>query len=34
MEENIKLSVSSVEGMTQLKRGNWKRGRFCALNVG
>jgi len=33
MEGNIKLSVSSMEGMTQLKGGNWKRGRFCVLNV-
>jgi len=34
IEGDVKLSMSSVEGITQLKGGNWKRGRFCALNVG
>jgi len=34
MEENVKLSVSSVEGMTQLEGEKWKRERFYALNVG
>jgi len=33
MKEDVKLSVSSMEGMTQLEEGKWKRGRFCALNV-
>jgi len=33
MEENVKLSVSNVEGMTQLEGGKWKRRRSCALNV-
>ena len=34
MKEDIKLSVLSVEGITQLEGGKQKRGRFCALNVG
>jgi len=34
MEEDVKLSVSSMEGMTRLEEGNWKRGRFYALSVG
>jgi len=34
MEGDVKLSVPSVEGITQLKGGNWKRGKFCALNIG
>jgi len=33
MEGDIRLSMSSMKGMTQLKERNWKRGRFCALNV-
>jgi len=32
MEEDVKLSVSSVKGMTQLEGGKQKRERFCALN--
>jgi len=34
MEEDVKLSVSSVKGITQLEGGKWKRGIFCVLNVG
>ena len=34
IEEDIKLSMLSVEGMIRLEGGNWKRGRFCVLNVG
>jgi len=34
IEEDIKLSMLSMKGMTQLEGGKWKRERFCALNIG